>query len=61
MRKRTAASLLNTMTSDQTQIQLQQLHKLEQAGRFNEAGNAYQQLLAKNPGTRSCCGAWAVA
>jgi tetratricopeptide (TPR) repeat protein len=42
------------MTSDQTQtqtqIQLQQLHKLEQAGRFNEAGTAYQQLLAKNPG-----------
>lgn len=38
------------MTSNQAQPVLQQLRKLEQAGRFNEAGQTYQQLLAQNPG-----------
>jgi tetratricopeptide (TPR) repeat protein len=38
------------MTSQQAEAQLLQLHKLEQAGRFNEAVNGYQQLLSQNPG-----------
>jgi tetratricopeptide (TPR) repeat protein len=38
------------MTPKQAEAQLLQLHKLEQAGRFTEAANAYQQLLSQNPG-----------
>jgi len=38
------------MTPQQAEAQLLQLHKLEQAGRFSEAGNAYQQLLSQTPG-----------
>ena len=46
----TGAVLPDTMTSNQAQLLLQKLRKLEKAGRFNEAGRAYQQLLEQNPG-----------
>jgi tetratricopeptide (TPR) repeat protein len=41
---------VRNMTPEQAKAQLLLLHKLEQAGRFNEAANAYQQLLSENPG-----------
>jgi len=38
------------MALNQEQALLLQLHKLEKAGRFQEAGNAYQKLLSQYPG-----------
>jgi tetratricopeptide (TPR) repeat protein len=46
----TGTQLPDTMTSDQAQLLLQKLRKLEQDRRFSEAGRAYQQLLEQNPG-----------
>ena len=40
---------MKNKTPKQAEAQLLMLHKLEQAGRFNEAVAAYQQLLSQNP------------